>query len=64
MVNSGARAWLVDVEQIVEAEVFSDDDDQMLDRYRCAEGLRVRGCAEYDKRRGREQRRARRRIVP
>jgi hypothetical protein len=55
IVNRGTRPRLVDAEQIVETEVFSDDDDQMLDRDRCARGLCVRGRTEYDKRRCRKQ---------
>jgi len=55
IVNGDARPWLIDAEQIVETEIFSDDDDQMLDRGRRARGLCVRGRTEYDKRRCRKQ---------
>ena len=44
VVNSSARPRLVDAERMVEAEVFYDDDDQILDRGRCV-GAGVRSRA-------------------
>jgi hypothetical protein len=37
-----ARPWLIDAKQIVDPEVFTDDDDQMLDWRR--RGRRGLGC--------------------
>jgi hypothetical protein len=63
--TTGTRPWLIDAKQIVEAEVFSDDDDQVLDWRR--RGKRCLGCrrsGERDKRRRGEQYGPCRRIPP